>query len=364
MVVDLGYVFKVVKRIFILVITIVIIYLAFKLSVFYMPFLIAFILALILEHPIRFCMKKFNLKRRTSSIIVFLISIAIITGLLIWGISTLISETSNLMQGINTYIDKAYSSIEKLTNNFNVQRLHLPEQVENIVESSGNEFFNNIVVWIKNALNKFIDWLTQIPTIAIYTTITLVALYFICVDKIYMVDEIEHHLPVTWTRKLGTHLREIISSLGSYLKAQALLIIISFIISVIGLYIFKIVGMNIKYPLLIALGIAFVDALPILGSGTVMIPWAIILALNGDITMAFSILALWGIMSLVKQFLEPKLVSKNIGIHPIFTLIAMYTGFRFIGIWGMIVGPIILIIIKNIFSTLIDKGVVKAILER
>lgn len=69
-------------------------------------------------------------------------------------------------------------------------------------------------------------------------------------------------------------------------------------------------------------------------------------------------------MSLVKQVLEPKLVSKNIGIHPIFTLIAMYTGFRFIGIWGMIVGPIILIILKNIFSTLIDKGVVKAILER
>mgnify|MGYP001624561426 FL=1 len=58
------------------------------------------------------------------------------------------------------------------------------------------------------------------------------------------------------------------------------------------------------------------------------------------------------------------LVSNKLGIHPIFTLIAMYTGFKFIGVWGMVLGPIILIILKNIFSTLIDKGVVKAILER
>ena len=113
-----------------------------------------------------------------------------------------------------------------------------------------------------------------------------------------------------------------------------------------------------------ALFIGFVDALPILGSGTVMIPWAIICAINGDLNLGISIIVLWIIMSIVRQFLEPKIVSGKIGIHPIFTLIAMYTGFRFIGIWGMIVGPIILIILKNIFSTLIDKGVVKAILER
>lgn len=99
-----------------------------------------------------------------------------------------------------------------------------------------------------------------------------------------------------------------------------------------GLYIYKIVGFNIKYPLLIALGIGFVDALPILGSGTVMAPWAIIEAVNGDFKLGMAILILWIIMSIVRQFLEPKIVSNKIGIHPIFTLIAMYTGFKIIGI--------------------------------
>lgn len=151
---------------------------------------------------------------------------------------------------------------------------------------------------------------------------------------------------------------------GCYLKAESILIFVSFVISLIGLYIFKIIGLNIEYPLLAALGIGFVDALPIFGSGTVMIPWAIITAFNGDYVLAISILVLWIIMSVTRQFIEPKIVSKQIGIHPIFTLIAMYTGFKFIGVLGMFIGPILLIILKDVFSRLIDKGVMKAIFER
>ena len=328
MVVELGYFTKVLKRIGIIAISVIVLILLFKLSVFYMPFLVAFILALTLEHPIRFFMKKFGFKRRTSSIIIFLIAIAIITGLLVWGISTLVSEASNLMQGLNTYIDKAYTQIESISSQLDIKRLHLPEQVEKVIETSNDDFLNNITTWVKNSLSKLLDFLMQIPTIAIYTSITLVALYFMCVDKVYMIDEIEHHLPTKWVKKLGTHIHEI------------------------------------SYPLLIALGIAFVDALPILGSGTIMLPWAVISAADGNIELAVGLLVLWGIMSVVRQFLEPKLVSNKLGIHPIFTLIAMYTGFKFIGVWGMVLGPIILIILKNIFSTLIDKGVVKAILEK
>ena len=179
-----------------------------------------------------------------------------------------------------------------------------------------------------------------------------------------MLDFMEQHVPSKWLQKFGKHIREITINLGGYLKAQAILILVSFVISVIGLYIFKLVGMNVKYPLLIALAIGFVDALPILGSGSVMVPWAVIEALNGDLKLGVVIIVLWIIMSLIRQVLEPKIVSGRIGIHPIFTLIAMYTGFKFIGVLGMLIGPIILIIIKNIFATLIDEGVVKSIFDR
>lgn len=116
--------------------------------------------------------------------------------------------------------------------------------------------------------------------------------------------------------------------------------------------------------MLIALFIAFADALPIVGSGTVMLPWAVISAIQGDINLAIALVVLYIIISIVRQLLEPRVVSNQIGIHPIFTLIAMYTGYKAIGIIGMLIGPIVIIIIKPIFETLIDKGIVKTIFDR
>lgn len=198
----------------------------------------------------------------------------------------------------------------------------------------------------------------------LYIVITILALYFMCTDKIYMLDQIEHHLPEKWVKKLTLHIKALTKSLGCYLKAQAKLILISFLISLIGLTMFSVVGLNVNYPLLAALGIAIVDALPIFGSGTVMVPWAVISAFNGDVTLGVAILVLWITMSVVRQIIEPKIVSGQIGIHPIFTLIAMYTGFRFLGFIGLFVGPIILIVLKNIYETRIDKGFIKSIFEK
>lgn len=113
-----------------------------------------------------------------------------------------------------------------------------------------------------------------------------------------------------------------------------------------------------------ALLIAFSDALPILGSGTVMLPWAVICSIQGNINLAIALVVLFAIISIVRQLLEPKVVSNEIGIHPIFTLIAMYTGYKVIGILGMLIGPIVIIILKAIFETLIDKGIVKTLFDK
>jgi len=364
MVVDMNYWGKVIRNIVVLLLSILGVFLGFKLAVFYMPFLIAFIISLLLEPLIKFIMKKTKLKRKTSSIIVFVIAIAIIIGLLTWGITSLISETSNLLSNFNEYADIAYNTIQNLINNIDFSKIQIPENVMNTIQSSAMEFLGTATNWAKNALTGVIGFITSIPTIGIYVMITLLSLYFMCVDKIYMIDQMEHHLPETWVKKIGVHLKGLIQSLGGYLKAEVILVIISFFISLIGLYIFYFLGWNIQYPLLIALIIGFVDALPIFGSGTVMLPWAIFLAFTGDIRLAIAIFVLWAIMSIVRQFIEPKIVSGQIGIHPIFTLIAMYTGFKFMGIIGMLIGPIILIILKNIYGTLIDKGVVKSLFER
>ena len=364
MIINMQYWTKVIKNIVYVLLIFLGLCIALKLSIFYMPFLVAFIISLIIEPAIKFIMRKTNLTRRTSSIIIFALVFVIILGLLAWGLITLFSESSSLLQSLNDYFDKFYIQFQGLISQFNFDKIHLSEEVLQVIQNSTGDILETASNWLRNGLTGLINVVTSIPSIAISFGITIIALYFICVDKIYIIDQIEHHLPKVWVMRIGRHLKDLISTLGGYLKAEASLVLVSFVISLIGLYILEFTGFNIQYPLLMALFIGFVDALPILGSGTVMIPWAIICAVNGDINLGIAIIVLLIIMSIARQVLEPKLVSKNIGVHPIFTLIAMYTGFKFIGIIGLLIGPIVLIIIKNIFASLIDQGVFKSIFER
>ena len=95
-----------------------------------------------------------------------------------------------------------------------------------------------------------------------------------------------------------------------------------------------------------------------------MIPWAIISAINGDLKLGIALFVLYAIILVVHQILEPRIVSGHIGVHPVFTLLAMYTGFKLSGLIGLFIGPIVLIILQNVFETMIDNGIVKTILDR
>ena len=374
----------VIKNISIFLLSLVLIFILLKLAVFYMPFLIGFIISLIIEPLIRNLAQKTGITRKTSAIIVLIIIFSILIGLITWGIITLITESSNLLESINVYIEKIYNFIQKNILDFKIKELDLPVKVIEIAQNCVSKLLNSVTAFTTNFLTNTLQKVTLIPiafiyilvsylslqkvTIIpiaiIYITITILSTYFICADKFYILDQVEHHVPRLWVKKFIKHLREISSALGNYLKAEMILILISFFIILIGLYIGKATGLKIEYPLLFALGIAFIDALPILGSGTVMIPWAIALFLDGNISLALLLIGLYIFTIVVRQMLEPKLISNKIGIHPIFTLIAMYTGFKLIGIVGLFLGPIILIILKNIFSTMIDEGILKSIFNR
>lgn len=351
------------KKIICFILIVLLILASLKIAVFYMPFLIAFILSLLMEPVIRKLMTKLKFSRKVSSIIVFIIVFGTILGLLIWGTVTIVSEATHLLSGFNEYYEKISFQIQNIINNLKFDSINISSEIKQMIQETLLSILQKASVFLQEFLVNLIKFFTSIPTIAIYVAVTLLSLYFICTDKIYMIDEIEHHLPEKWVKEIAIHLRQITKTLGGYLKAQLTLIFISFVISLIGLYIMQFAGLNVGFPLLIALGIGFVDALPILGSGTVMIPWAIISGLNGELTLGICIIVLLIIMSITRQFMEPKVISGNIGVHPIFTLIAMYTGFKLIGVIGMFVGPILLIILKNIFSDFIDSGILKVIFE-
>ena len=262
----MGYFTKVIRKILMLTITLISIYLSFKLALFYLPFLIGFIISLLIEPLIKFINKKTQLTRKTSAVIVMLCIFSVLISAIVFGVITLISESSNLSQSLNIYIEKIYNKVQRYINNIDFNKIEISSQVVSIIQSSASDFLNIITKWVSNFLTSILQILTSLPILGIYIIITILSTYFICADKLFILDQLEHHFPRIWVRKFGIHLKKIISTLGNYLKAEATLILITFIEILIGLYILKWSGLNVGYPLLAALGIAFVDALPILRS--------------------------------------------------------------------------------------------------
>lgn len=229
MVVDMGYWSKVLKRIFILLLSILGFYLLIKCSIFYMPFVIAFIIAMLIEPIIKYVHKRTKLPRKTSAIIVLIIVSAILIGIIAWGIITIASEAYNMLGGINEYSEKIYSQFQSLIQNINLDKINVSDKITEIMQNSMQDIISNISKMISNLLNSVLKWITTLPTLGIYIAVTLMATYFICVDKLYILDQVEHHFPKTWVKRLLLHLRELISSLGYYLKAEFILVAISFV---------------------------------------------------------------------------------------------------------------------------------------
>ena len=108
--------------------------------------------------------------------------------------------------------------------------------------------------------------------------------------------------------------------------------------------------LRVEYALLFALLITIIDALPVFGTGTVLIPWSMAQFLRGDTRCGVGLLLLYAVAALTRQALEPRLVGKQVGLNPVLTLLALYTGYRLLGVGGMIVFPIAAMLFKQLWD--------------
>ena len=174
---DLNYIYKVIRKVLNIVIIIIGIYIGVKISVFYMPFLIAFLISLMIEPAIKHLMKKTKMSRKMSSIIIFLIVFSIIIGSVIWGTITLVSESTNLLQALNLYIDKAYTQIQDVIGKMSITKISVSNNVLNLMQDTSKELLVKVSKWLTSFLTKLIDIITSIPTIGIYMVITILSLF-------------------------------------------------------------------------------------------------------------------------------------------------------------------------------------------
>ena len=357
------YYAKIMFKAIILLFIALIIFVAYKITMFYIPFLIAILIAAMIEPIIQFFMKKCKLKRKLASTLSLILVVVIIGSLLVLLSAALVTEANTLISSLNEPIQNLYKWTSNFINDLRNGMIHIPDEVLNTLQDSLGSIINGVKDLVYNILSHLINTVSSIPTMITYSVITLLAIIFICYDKDYVKNLVNKHIPKAWIEK-GKEVINTTCSIGwNYLKAEAKLSLLCFILVLIGLNIFDLCGLNVEYSVLMAIFIGFVDLLPLFGAGAVMVPWAVYLFFTGNMPLAIAVMILWIIWAVIKQFLEPKFVSRQMGMNPIFTLIGMYTGFRFFGVLGLMIGPILLLILTNIFKRLFEKGIVKSFFE-
>ena len=181
------------------------------------------------------------------------------------------------------------------------------------------------------------SFIVAAPSVLFTVAVTFIALFYFALDMDGIRREFKKFLPQSVINTAGTYLDKLMRAAGKFLKAYMTIMLITFGELLVG---FLIIGVD--YAFLAALLTSVVDLLPVLGTGTVLIPWAIFLFLGGEGGKAVAMTALLAVMYIVRQFIEPKIVGECAGVHPLLALVSVFAGFCLAGVGGMILGPVIL----------------------
>lgn len=360
---DVNHYLKIMIKVLILLFIFLGIFFAFKVVMFFAPFLIAWIISLLIEPLIKLFMEQFKLKRNIACAISLILIVFFIGIILFLAISKLISETGMIIANFNNDFTVLYNLVLQFFSDFKIGSYTIPSEVVAMLKNSVSDILNIGKEFIFSFFTGITNTIKSLPNFFTTLIITILATIFICIDHDFAKTQFKKHVPQKWVEQFNKVFKEMWKVSFSYIKAEAKLSFICFIFVTISLLTINLFGLKIDYLLTMSLLIGFVDLLPLLGAGMVMVPWAIYLLFIGNIPLAIAILVIWLLWAIIKQIIEPKFVSSQMGLHPIFTLIGMYAGFKLLGVLGLILGPIMILIFKNLFGNLIEKGILKSFFE-
>lgn len=315
---------------------VVIFYVLPKVIVYFMPFVVGFIIALIANPVVKFLESRIKIKRKHSTVLLIILVIAGIVllcngaiSLLARGLKSFSDYLPTMYQNAEVEMSNAADNLEDFLNglpliadlDFETYKAVVQDSISNFMSDSGGE----TVDWLGEIAKK-------IPNIFVSVIMGLLATYFFIVDREKLAGLIAKKTSENFREKTRVMYDQILGAVGGYFKAQFQIMFVVYVILVIGLVI-----LGIKYAWLIGFGIAVLDMLPVFGTGTALWPWAVIKLFSGNYIVALGMLALYGMCLVTHQILQPKLVGDSVGMDPFATLFFMYIGYRVKGVLGMII---------------------------
>lgn len=304
-----------------------------RLLVFFSPFVAGWIIAMIASPMVRFFEEKVKLKRKTGSAFVIIAVIGLVVLLLYLIGAVLVEQVIGFVNDLPEMWAGLEADFAEIAANFEVIYKRLPLELKEGIST------------LEDSINAVGNFAMQLPSILIGVVMALLSAYFFVADKSLISAWARKNVPASVMARFYLMKHSLVKALGGYFKAQLKIEVWMYLLLVIGLSI-----LEVRYVPLIALGIAFLDFFPVFGTGTVMVPWAIIKILSADYQQAIGLLIIWGVGQLTRQLIQPKIVGDSVGVPPIPTLFLIYIGYKVSGVVGMILAVPLGLIVYTLYQ--------------
>lgn len=330
------------------------------------PFVFAAVLAVLLQGPVRKISNKLHIKAHGAiSTILVLLIVVLIIGALTGLISVVISELKGLIDFFLTRFKSVNDIVGIVENWANDIVLKLPKGVGVSLSTYVSDFFSKVKAneisvdmnMLSAPLSGAWDVVKGVPSFMLSIVITIISSVFITSEYDFIRDMILGMLSKEKGRKLVRAKKTVLQGVGKIVKAYATIMLITFTEVFLGLNLMKVIGVyGGGYIAIIAFVTCIVDIIPVLGTGTVLIPWALFNLITGDFGQGIGLIILYIVITVLRQVLEPKLVANQAGLPSIVTIMAMFLGAKLFGAFGVILTPLTIIILKLMY----DEGIIGA----
>lgn len=328
------------------------------------PFLLSFFFAVILQRPLGWLDKKTKNKMHSFwSIVLVLLCVAIILGPVISIIAALFREIGNFISFLGEQLNDLPTFLVTLQNEILKAIKFLPDSIYTSVSESITQFFGNLIndfdvsklginmssitSGLSNGISGVYSVVKNIPSILISVVIGIIAWILFTKDYKKVVKFIKLQLPDKHKNLLSETKKIFSSTILKMCRAYGLIMFITFCENFLGLTILNLIGvMKNSYVFVIAICIAVFDILPVAGSGGILIPWSLIALVTGNVGQCVGLLILYAVITVIRQYIEPKIVGDSLGVNPLVTLAGLYFGLKLFGFMGMFIVPICVMTLK------------------
>ena len=334
--------------------TVLFIFAGIKAFTFFTPFVVGWVLSLIATPLVNWLENHLKIVKKLGTAIVVVLVLGAIVGMLYYAFSVLFRETALMLRDFPETYANLVSGLNDIGKNMSGLFSKLPQ---GIIDSF-NTFIENIDEYVGSIVSKVSEPTFQIagniakglPSFIVATIVAMMSAYFFTVQRDDVITYVKKISPKSVQKRMTLVIDNFKYAVGGYFKAQFKIMAVVFIILNIG-FLF----IEVKYFVIVALLIAFLDFLPFFGTGTAMIPWALYLLFTRQFKTAIIVLVIYASTQLVRQVIQPKLVGDSVGMNPILTLMFLYIGYRIGSVFGMILAvPVGLVAINMVKAGAFD----------